>query len=198
MSMVRALRTLTALENGTLTGAQLETQLSGSGARRGEFALLCASSGAAQRMATSSVTMTAVAASATAMAEFVKYTTCRMAAWGSDNALNAIKGSATAMAALRGAAGYAAVSPGSSSGTFDLGVSGKNYIVLGISNSMHASGSATLTTRRALSAMAATLSLDAAPDITAQDSSQATPVTGPVQVDQVYGYFYYGLLRCDL
>ena len=49
MSMVRALRTLTALENGTLSGAQLETQLSGSTARRGEFALLCASEGAAKR-----------------------------------------------------------------------------------------------------------------------------------------------------
>lgn len=197
MSMVRALRTLTALENGTLTGAQLETQLSGSSARRGEFALLCASSGAAQRMATSSVTMTAVAASATAMAEFVKYTTCRMAAWASDNALNAIKGSATAMDALRGAAGYAAVSPGASSGTFDLGVSGKNYIVLGISNSLFSSGSTTLNTRRSSSAMAATLSIDGSPDAGAQDSNQATPVTGPVQVNQGSGYFCYGLLRCD-
>ena len=197
MSMVRALRTLTALENGTLTGAQLETQLSGSGARRGEFALLCASSGAAQRMATSSVTMTAVAASATAMAEFVKYPTCRMAAWASDNALNAIKASATAMAALRGAAGYAAVSPGSSSGTFDLGVSGKNYIVLGISNSLYGTGSVTLNTRRSSSAMAATLSPDGSPDSAAQDSNQATPVTGPVLVNQTNGYFWCGLLRCD-
>lgn len=197
MSMVRALRTLTALENGTLTGAQLETQLSGSTARRGEFALLCASSGAAQRMATSSVTMTAVAASATAMAEFVKYTACRMAAWASDNALNAIKASATAMAALRGAAGYTVVNSSSSSGTLDLGVSGKNYIVLGISNSVYASGSTTLTTLRSSSAMAATLSLDGSLDTAAQDSNQATPVTGPVLVNQGNGYFWYGLLRCD-
>lgn len=197
MSMVRALRTLAALENGTLSGAQLETQLASSTARRGEFAALCASPGVAQRMVASSATMTAVAASATAMAEFVKFTTCRMAAWGSDNALNALKASSVAMSALRAAPGYTVVAGPNVAGGGEVVVTGKRYIVLGISNSVLSAQSTTLTTKRVFSNMSAALACDSSPDSSAQDSNQATPVTGPILVNQAAGYFHYGLLRCD-
>lgn len=201
MSMVRALRTLTALENGTMSGAQLETQLSGSTARRGEFALLCASDGAAKRMAASAVTMTAVTASATAMAEFVKHTAARMAAWGSDNALTAIKASATAMAAMRGAGGYE-VKP--FSGAYNTPISvdlvGRAYILLGVSANHPAAFSITAVSRRGSSGMTSPIVTSAISSSAAQDSNQATPLNGPVVMSQNGGpsYTYYlGLLRCD-
>ena len=203
MSMVRALRTLTALENGTMSGAQLETQLSGSTERRGEFALLCASDGAAKRMAASAVTMTAVTASATAMAEFVKHTAARMAAWGSDNALIAIKASATAMSACRTAGGYAvkmATSPVSFPGTlFDVPTEGRAYIVLGVSSAYNSVATFTFPTIRGTSSLPSTLSTDAAPDSSGADSYQATPVNGPVRATFSVSStnVYIGLLRCD-
>lgn len=202
MSMVRALRTLTALENGTLSGAQLETQLSGSTARRGEFALLCASEGAAKRMAASAVTMTAVTSSTTAMAEFVKHTAARMAAWGSDNALIAIKASATAMSACRTAGGYAvknAMSPDPAGTLFDVATEGRAYIVLGVSSSHTSSSSFTFPTKRGTSSLPSTLFTDATADSSGADSYQATPVNSPVRA--TFGVpiqnVYIGLLRCD-
>jgi hypothetical protein len=202
MSMVRALRTLTALENGTMSGAQLETQLSGSTARRGEFALLCARDGAAKRMAASAVTMTAVTASATAMAEFVKHTAARMAAWGSDNALIAIKASATAMSACRAAGGYAvksATSPASTVTPFDVATEGRAYIVLGVSTAYTSSANCTFPTKRGTSSLPSTLSTDATADSSGADSYQATPVNGPVSATfgVVSQNVYIGLLRCD-
>lgn len=202
MSMVRALRTLTALENGTLSGSQLETQLSGSTARRGEFALLCASEGAAKRMAASAVTMAAVAASATAMAEFVKHTAARMAAWGSDNALIAIKASATAMSACRTAGGYAvksATSPASPSTPFDVATEGRAYIVLGVSSNYTPVSQFTFPTIRGTSSLPSALSTDTTADSSASDSNQATPVNGPVRAtfSAVSQNVYIGLLRCD-
>ncbi len=202
MSMVRALRTLTALENGTLSGSQLETQLSGSTARRGEFALLCASEGAAKRMAASAVTMTAVTASATAMAEFVKHTAARMAAWGSDNALIAIKASATAMSACCAAGGYAiksATSPASTATPFDVATEGRAYIVLGVSSGFGAVSSFSFPTIRGTSSLPSTLSTDATSDSSASDSNQATPVNGSVRATFSVSSqnVYIGLLRCD-
>lgn len=200
MSMVRALRTLTALENGTLTGSQLETQLSGSTARRGEFAALCASEGAANRMAASAVTMAAVTASATAMAEFVKHTAARMAAWGSDNALNAIKSSATAMSACRAAGGYVVKSvPVSASYTPTVvDLSGRAYIVLGVSSLGLAHG-ITFSSVRGSSGMASVLTVDGSPDANGQDSSQATPISGQAVIQNNYGATTecLGVLRCD-
>ena len=198
MSMVRALRTLTALENGTMSGAQLETQLSGSTARLGEFALLCASDGAAKRMAASAVTMTAVTASATAMAEFVKHTAARMAAWGSDNALIAIKASATAMSACRTAGGYA-VKQATSGGLFDVATEGRAYIVLGVSSAYTSVAQFTFPTIRGTTSLPANLSTDAVGDGSAADSFQATPVNGPVRatVNVTSQNVYIGLLRCD-
>ena len=202
MSMVRALRTLTALENGTMSGAQLETQLSGSTARRGEFALLCASDGAAKRMAASAVTMTAVTASATAMAEFVKHTAARMAAWGSDNALIAIKASATAMSACRAAGGYAiktATSPIANGTPFDVSTEGRAYIVLGVSSAWGGVAPFTFPTIRGTSSLSSTLLTNASANASAADSDQATPVNGPVRTTfNVQGVsVYIGLLRCE-
>jgi len=202
MSMVRALRTLTALENGTLSGSQLETQLSGSTARRGEFALLCASECAAKRMAASAVTMTAVTASATAMAEFVKHTAARMAAWGSDNALIAIKASATAMSACRAAGGYAnkqITSPSPGGTPFDVATEGRAYIVLGVSSTYVGVAPFTFSTIRGTSSLPSTLLTDSAPDSSAADSDQATPVNGPVRAtfSVPSAAVYIGLLRCD-
>jgi len=202
MSMVRALRTLTALENGTLSGSQLETQLSGSAERRGEFALLCASDGAAKRMAASAVTMTAVTASATAMAEFVKHTAARMAAWGSDNALIAIKASATAMSACRAAGGYAnkqITSPSPGGTPFDVATEGRAYIVLGVSSTYVGVAPFTFSPIRGTSSLPSTLLTDSAPDTNAADSDQATPVNGPVRAtfSVPSAAVYIGLLRCD-
>lgn len=201
MSMVRALRTLTALENGTLSGAQLETQLAGSTARRGEFAALCASEGAATRMAASAVTMTAVTASATAMAEFVKHTAARTAAWGSDNALTAIKASATAMAAMRGAGGYEVKAfSGAANTPIDVDLVGRAYILLGVSADKNSVFSITAVSRRGSSGMTSSILTSAIVNSSAQDSDQATPINGPVVASQNGGpsYIYYlGLLRCD-
>ncbi len=198
MSMVRALRTLTALENGTLSGSQLETQLSGSTARLGEFALLCASECAAKRMAASAVTMTAVTASATAMAEFVKHTAARMAAWGSDNALIAIKASATAMSACRTAGGYA-IKQAASGGLFDVATEGRAYIVLGVSAGYAFVGQLAFPTIRGTSSLPSALSTDATGDTSAADSYQATPVNAPVRASFSGGgtNVYIGMLRCD-
>lgn len=201
MSMVRALRTLGALENGTLSGAQLETQLSGSTARRGEFALLCASEGAAKRMVASDVTMTAVTASATAMAEFVKHTAARMAAWGSDNALIAIKASATAMSACRAAGGYEVKAfSGAVSTPISIDLVGRAYILLGVSANTNSVISITAVSRRGSSGMTSPVVTIGASNVSAQDSNQATPLNGPVVMSQNGGpsYTYYlGLLRCD-
>ena len=201
MSMVRALRTLTALENGTMSGAQLETQLSGSTARLGEFALLCASDGAAKRMAASAVTMTAVTASTTAMAEFVKHTAARMAAWGSDNALTAIKASATAMAAMGGAGGYEVkVFSGAANTPISIDLVGRAYILLGVSANHPAAFAITSVSRRGSSGMTSPIVTSAISSSAAQDSNQATPLNGPVVMSQSGGpsYTYYlGLLRCD-
>lgn len=201
MSMVRALRTLTALENGTLSGAQLETQLAGSTTRRGEFAALCASEGAANRMAASAVTMTAVTESATAMAEFVKHTAARMAAWGSDNALAAIKGSATAMAACRGAGGYEVKAfSGATITPISIDLVGRAYILLGVSADHNSVFGITAVSRRGSSGMTSPIATSAIISTTAQDSNQATPLNGPVVMSHNGGpaYTYYlGLLRCD-
>lgn len=201
MSMVRALRTLTALGNGSLSGAQLETQLSGSTARRGEFALLCASEGAAKRMAASAVTMAAVTASATAMAEFVKHTAARMAAWGSDNALIAIKASATAMSACRTAGGYEVKGFTDAANTpISIDLVGRAYILLGVSTNHSAAFTITAVSRRGSSGMTSPIVTSAISSSAAQDSDQATPLNGPVVMSQNGGasYTYYlGLLRCD-
>ncbi len=201
MSMVRALRTLGALENGTLSGAQLETQLSGSTARRSEFALLCASEGAAKRMAASAVTMTAVTASTTAMAEFVKHTAARMAAWGSDNALTAIKASATAMAAMRGAGGYGVTAfSGAANTPISIDLVGRAYILLGVSANHNTTISITAVSSRGSSGMESPIATSGSVSSAAQDSNQATPLNGPVVMSQSGGpaYTYYlGLLRCD-
>lgn len=201
MSMVRALRTLTALGNGTLSGAQLEAQLSGSTARLGEFALLCASDGAAKRMAASAVTMTAVTASTTAMAEFVKHTAARMAAWGSDNALTAIKASATAMAAMRGAGGYEVTAfSGAANTPISIDLVGRAYILLGVSATHNTAISITAVSRRGSSGMTSPIATSGIVSSAAQDSNQATPLNGPVVMSQNGGpayTCYLGLLRCD-
>lgn len=75
MSMVRALRTLTALENGDLTGTQYETILTGSPARVGELRVLLGISSQYKRIASSPVTCTAFGSSATALNQLLSLAT---------------------------------------------------------------------------------------------------------------------------
>ena len=62
MPTLRALRLLNAVEAGTVTGTQLQTYLSDTG-RASEFSSLLSSRGQSRRMAGSTLTMTAIAAS---------------------------------------------------------------------------------------------------------------------------------------
>jgi len=93
MPALRALRTMNAIEAGTLTGAALQTYLSdvtlGAG-RLADFNMLINARGHARRVAASATAMTAVIASSTAMTAVI----------ASSTAMTAVIASSTAMTAL--------------------------------------------------------------------------------------------------
>ena len=120
MPMIRAMRMLNAIEAGTLTGAQLQTLLTGDPGRLAELnqllqlrgqvrrlaasstamAAVIASSTAMAAVAASSTAMAAVAASSTAMAAVAASKAALLACWNSETALTALRGSAAALTAL--------------------------------------------------------------------------------------------------
>ena len=90
MPALRALRTMNAIEAGTLTGAALQTYLSdatlGAG-RLADFNMLINARGHARRMASSATAMAAVAASGSAMAAVIASSTAMAALNANDQAV---------------------------------------------------------------------------------------------------------------
>lgn len=227
MAMISGMRMLNALENGTLTGAQLQTLLANN-SRRGELQVLLEIPGQARRIAANNVTMTAVAASSlamtavaassnamnavvassTAMTAVIASSNAKMAVFNSDTAITAIAGSATAIAAVRAAAQYAVLSTLSSNLTLGQPLVGTNaagsYIAVGVSNSVGVAGEViTLTNRRAGSARVNTNTM-------AVDNINLATALGPIAVPLVSSFVYswngttsnrigyVGMLRCDI
>ena len=100
MPALRAIRTMNAIEAGTLTGAALQTYLAdvtlGAG-RVADFNMLINARGHARRMASSATAMSAVANSATAMSAVANSATAMTAVANSATAMSAVIASATAM-----------------------------------------------------------------------------------------------------
>ena len=71
MSMIKAMRTLNAIENGTTSGAELQTLLADDG-RLSEFGVLCDMPGQARRIASGTTTITAISESALASEALAK------------------------------------------------------------------------------------------------------------------------------
>ena len=217
MSMIKALRTLAAIENGTMNAAQLETQVAGSQARKDEISQLMSVKSLHERIASSRTAMDALAGSATAwgeimahrylslfLAECVESVNAKMAIYNSDTALNAIKLSAAAMAAMRAASRYSVTIPIAAAGVSGVpmtGVGGAANIILGVS---HASGTAynyTLSTLRSGSAISATVATAASSNALGKDYDIAVPLTSTYSFTSDSGNVtqsYFGVLRCDI
>lgn len=71
MSMIKAMRTLNAIENGTTSGSELQTLLADAG-RLSEFGVLCDMPGQARRIASGTTTITAISESALASEALAK------------------------------------------------------------------------------------------------------------------------------
>ena len=99
MAMISAMRMLNALENGTITGAQLQTLLVNN-SRRGELQVLLEIPGQVRRITANNVTMTAVAASSTAMNAVIASSTAMTAVIASSTAMTAVAASSVAMNAV--------------------------------------------------------------------------------------------------
>lgn len=214
MSMIKALRTLAAIENGTLNAAQLEAQVAGSQARKDEITQLLAVTSLHARIANSRNAMDALTGSATAwglimlhgrigafISECAESVSAKMAFYNSDAALNALKASPAAMAALRAASRYSVISATPNLAT-PVAVSppGNANILLGASLINSVSGSHTFSALRGGSGVSAVVTNDSSPDQLARDSDVAIPLTGPYSFTSSIGSgytAYFGFLRCD-
>lgn len=218
MSMIKALRTLAAIENGTLNAAQLEAQITGSQARRDEISQLLAVRSLFDRIANSKNAMTALCGSAAAVNEIALHrffgafigacaesVSAKMAIWNSDAMLLKIAASPSAMASMRAASRYSVVSAtanGATSVSLAGVLAGANYIVLGCSSSI--GGGAwvnTLAAKRSGSAISAGIVMDTGADALAKDTDAAVPITAPYSFTSSAGYVYltyFGVLRCDI
>ena len=216
MSMIKALRTLAAIENGTLNATTLETQVAGSQSRKDEISQLLSVKSLHERIASSRMAMDALAGSATAwglimlhgrigafIAECGESVSAKMAFYNSDAALNALKASPAAMAALRAASRYSVAGPVSASGTTGVvmtGVSGSANIILGVSHQEATARSYTLSTLRSGSAISATVATTASSNALGKDFDIAVPITSTYSFTSVVGnasQSYFGVLRCD-
>ena len=216
MSMIKALRTLAAIENGTLTAAQLGTQVAGSQARKDEISQLLSVKSLHERIAGSRNAMDALAGSATAWGEVMKHryitnfiATCvesvnaKMALYNSDTALNSIAAVPELMAVMRAASRYSVVHAGVANGTSSVamfGVNGTANIVLGISHANTASNNYTLSTRRTGSAISATCATLPVSNALGKDYDIAVPLTSAYSFTSVAGNVYdtyVSILRCD-
>lgn len=216
MSMIKALRTLAAIENGTLTAAALQTQVAGSQARKDEISQLLAVRSLYARIANSRTAMDALAGSAAAWAEIaahryfstfiaecVESVNAKMAIYNSDTALNSIKASAAAMALMRAASRFSIVSA-SASGTDSVAIwniSGTAHILLGVSHADSIARNYTVATLRSGSAISATVLTLPASNTLAKDYNIAVPITSAYSFTSVAGNVsasYFGVLRCDI
>lgn len=216
MSMINALRTLAAIENGTINAAQLEAQVAGSQARKDEISQLLSVKSLHERIASSRMAMDALAGSATAWGEAMKHryitnfiaacvesVNAKMAFYNSDIALNAIAAAPSVMAVMRAASRYSVAGPASANGTSGVpmtGVSGSANIVLGVSCQDGIARSYTLSTRRSGSAISATVTTSATSNTLGKDFYIAVPITSTYSFTSVAGntsQSYFGVLRCD-
>ena len=216
MSMIKALRTLAAIENGTINAAQLEAQVAGSQARKDEISQLLSVKSLHERIASSRMAMDALAGSATAWGEAMKHryitnfigacvesVNAKMAFYNSDTALNAIAASPSVMAVMRAASRYSVAGPATANGTngvFMNGVSGSANIILGVSHISATSYSYTLSTLRSGSAISATVATTTTSNALGKDYDIAVPLTSTYSFTSVTGNSsasYFGVLRCD-
>lgn len=215
MSMIKALRTLAAIENGTLNAAALETQVAGSQARKDEISQLLAVRSLHARIASSRNAMDALAGSAAAwaeiaahryfatfLAECVESVNAKMAIYNSDTALNAIKLSAAAMAAMRAASRFSIVNASASNtNSVSLGAAGTANILLGVSHSLATAYNYTVSTLRGGSSISATVNTLNNSNVLAKDYDIAVPLTSAYSFTSVAGNTstsYFGVLRCDV
>ena len=215
MSMIKALRTLAAIENGTLNAAALQTQVDGSQARKDEISQLLAVRSLHARIAASRTAMDALIGSAAAwaeiaahryfatfLAECVESVNAKRAIYNSDTALNSISASASAMAVMRAASRFSIVTA-TASGTSSVtlaSIAGTANILLGVSNSVSAAYGYTVSTLRSGSAISATVNTLSNSNALAKDYDIAVPLTSAYSFTSVFGNFYgayFGVLRCD-
>lgn len=215
MSMIKALRTLAAIENGTINAAQLEAQVAGSQARKDEISQLLSVKSLHERIASSRMAMDALAGSATAWGEAMKHryitnfiaacvesVNAKMAFYNSDIALNAIKASAAAMAVMREASKFSIVmSTANQTSSVSLsGIAGAANILLGVSHAESTARSYTLSTLRSGSAISDTVTTSAASSTLGKDYDIVVPLTSTYSFSSVTGNSsasYFGVLRCD-
>jgi len=216
MSMIKALRTLAAIENGTLNAAALQTQVAGSQARKDEISQLLAVRSLHARIAASRTAMDALVGSAAAwgeimthrylslfLAECVESINAKMAIYNSDTALDSIKASATAMALMRAASRFSIVSTAANNtSSVSLGIiAGTANILLGVSHAETTTRNYTIATLRSGSAISATINTNANNNTLAKDYDVAVPITSVysfVSVAGNTGASYFGVLRCDI
>lgn len=213
--MIKALRTLAAIENGTLNAAALQTQVAGSQARKDEISQLLAVRSLHARIAASRTAMDALAGSAAAWAEIaahryfstfiaecVESVNAKMAIYNSDTALNAIKASAAAMAAMRAASRFSIVTTtANGTNSVSLSIAGTANILLGVSHADATARNYTIATLRSGSAISATVFTLASNNAAAKDYDIAVPITSAYSFSSVAGNTstsYFGVLRCDI
>lgn len=220
MSMIKALRTLAAIENGTLNAAALQTQVTGSQARKDEISQLLSVRSLHARVASSRNAMDALAGSAAAwaeiaahryfatfLAECVESVNAKMAIYNSDTALNSISTSAAAMAVMRAASKYMATYVGAANGASSVSIisaylPGTYYILLGLSHNNATSYTYSVSTRRSGSSISNTsLYTSASSNSNGADTNLALPITSPYSFTSQAGNnaaTYFGVLRCDI
>jgi hypothetical protein len=215
MSMIKALRTLAAIENGTLNATTLETQVAGSQARKDEISQLLSVKSLHERIASSRMAMDALAGSATAWGEIMKHryitnfigacvesVNAKMALFNSDSALNFINASADAMAAMRSASKFSIVTMAANqTSSVSLGgIAGAANILLGVSHAESTARGYTLSTLRSGSAISATVTTSATANTLGKDYDIVVPLTSAYSFTSVTGNVfssYFGVLRCD-
>jgi len=218
MSMIKALRTLAAIENGTLNAAALETLISGSSARLDELRLLLSIASLRTRIIAGGNVSAALRGSATAKALFddMATNTFDKTAWvndllvtpggklllhANDTLLTHLAITPSLMAKARAQSKYAIVSD-AASGTSSVSLSGQMpgsaYILLGMSASVAIPYSYSVASKRG--GGTANVSVDNSNDIGARDYDLAEPLVSPYSFTSTTGNgftTYFGVLRCD-
>ena len=213
MPMLRAIRTLNAIEAGTLSSSGLQSLIAGDATRGDELSVLFNQYGQVQRIVCNSSALVVIFGSALATALFISSSVAmkslfnsvagKMALYNSDTALNALAANANAMALARISSNYSVVSL-TENGTTAVTISaltGVNYICLGISRNAATIRTATLTTLRTGSGIGATATSLAVSTTTALDVNVAIPIKGPFTSTlngTGTGLQYLGVLRCDI
>jgi hypothetical protein len=218
MSMVRALRTLTAMENGTLNASSLETLVSGSSARLDELRLLLSTNSLRTRILAGANVSAALRGSATAKALFDEMVTNvfdktawvsdmlatsggRMLLHGNDTLLATLVSSSTLMAKARSSSKYSVVSASanhSNSVSLSASMTGTAYILLGISSAVAVAYGYNIYTMRTGGYVP--LNTNTTADGNAMDADRADALVAPYSFTSVGGNVhqsYFGVLRCD-